>query len=82
MYQIPKVEWKTVWILISWLHQKPADLDQQCFKKMNRIPGTAGQWLKEAWVNSSMNYKCAECCKFSMFSIFANTNTIYRLGKI
>ena len=24
---------KTVWILISWLHQKPADLDLHCFKK-------------------------------------------------
>ena len=24
-------EWKTVWILISWLHQKPVDLDLQCF---------------------------------------------------
>ena len=24
-------EWKTVWILISWLHQKSADLDLQYF---------------------------------------------------
>ena len=24
-------EWKTVWILISWLHVKPADLDLHCF---------------------------------------------------
>ena len=22
-----------VWILISWLHQKPTDLDLQCFQK-------------------------------------------------
>ena len=22
-----------MWILISWLHQKPADLDLQCFQK-------------------------------------------------
>ena len=25
-----KAEWKTLRILISWLHQKPADLDPQC----------------------------------------------------
>ena len=25
-------EWKTVWILISWLWQKPADLDPRCFQ--------------------------------------------------
>ena len=24
---------KTVWILVSWLHQKPADLDPQSFQK-------------------------------------------------
>ena len=24
---------KKVWILISWLHQKPADLDLHCFQK-------------------------------------------------
>ena len=24
---------KTVWILISWLHRKPADLDLHCFHK-------------------------------------------------
>ena len=26
------VVWKTVWILISWLLQKPADLDLHCFQ--------------------------------------------------
>ena len=37
-------EWKTVWILIRWLHQKPADLDLQCFKKNTHIkPGSVGQ---------------------------------------
>ena len=31
-----------MWILISWLRQKPADLDLQCFQK--RInPGSAAQ---------------------------------------
>ena len=35
-------EWKTVWILIRWLHEKPADLDLQYFQ--NRINlGSAGQ---------------------------------------
>ena len=38
-------EWKTVWILIIWLHQKPADLDLQCFqKRINH--GSAGQSVK------------------------------------
>ena len=37
-------EWKTVWILIRWLHQKSADLDLQCF--LNRIKlGSALQGL-------------------------------------
>ena len=34
-----------MWILIRWLHQKPADLDLQCFQ--NRIPGSAEQWIHE-----------------------------------
>ena len=25
--------WKTVWLQISWHHQKPADLDLHCFQK-------------------------------------------------
>ena len=28
-----KLKYKTVWILIRWLLQKPADLDLQCFQK-------------------------------------------------
>ena len=37
-------EWLTEWILIRWLHQKPAILDLQCFQK--RInPVSAGQVL-------------------------------------
>ena len=28
-----RAEWKTVWILIRWLHQRPADLDLHCFLK-------------------------------------------------
>ena len=27
------LEWKTVWILIRWLGQSPADRDLHCFKK-------------------------------------------------
>ena len=39
-------EWKTVWILISWLHEKPADLELQCFQK--RIhQGPAGQGFSQ-----------------------------------
>ena len=30
-------EWKSVWILVRWLHQKPADLDLQCYKFQKRI---------------------------------------------
>ena len=30
-------EWKNILILIRWLHQKPSDLDQQCFSKMGYI---------------------------------------------
>ena len=36
MYYQP--EWKTVWLLIRWLHQMPADLNLQCFLKIN--PGS------------------------------------------
>ena len=50
-------EWKTVWILIRGLPQKPADLDLQCFQK--RInPDSAGQVLmrylgkKSEWISS------------------------------
>ena len=31
LLQGTEAAWKTVWILISWLHQKPTDLDQHCF---------------------------------------------------
>ena len=27
-------EWKAEWILISWVHKKPDDLDLQCFQKI------------------------------------------------
>ena len=40
-------EWKTVWILIRWLrwpHQKPADLDLQCFQRKIKL-GSALQGL-------------------------------------
>ena len=30
-------EWKTLWILISWLHWKPVNLDIQCFKKNDKF---------------------------------------------
>ena len=35
-----------MWILISWLHQKPADLDLHCFQKKWINLGSAGQELK------------------------------------
>ena len=31
-----QAEWKTMWILIRWLRQKPADLDLQCFEKKKK----------------------------------------------
>ena len=39
---------ETVWILVRWLHQKPADLDLQCFKKRINL-GSVGQainWIR------------------------------------
>ena len=36
--------WKTVWFLIRWLHQKPADLDLHCFLKRIYL-GSVGQGL-------------------------------------
>ena len=39
-----QAEWKTVWILIRWLCQKPAELDLQCLYKMI-YPSSAGQEL-------------------------------------
>ena len=39
-------EWKTLWILISWLLKKPADLDPQCFLLIRISPGSAGQGLR------------------------------------
>ena len=45
--------WKTVWIQIRWLHQKPSDLDLQCFQKWTNL-GSAGKWLKcTILINSS-----------------------------
>ena len=35
-----QAEWKTVWILIRWLHQKPADLDLNCFQKKDKSRST------------------------------------------
>ena len=35
---VVRSEWKTVWILIRWLRQKPADLDLHCFKKKRTNP--------------------------------------------
>ena len=38
-------EWRTVWIPIRWLLQKPADLDLQCSQNKKINPGSAGQRL-------------------------------------
>ena len=38
-------EWKTIWLLIRWLHQKPADLDLECFKKKRIKGGSVRQGL-------------------------------------
>ena len=38
-------EWKTVWILIRWFRQKPADLDQHCLRKTINL-GSTGQGLR------------------------------------
>ena len=62
---IPWIEiWKTVWILISWLLMKPADLDPHCFSK----EGTITEWnwilnvclihlLLQGWVSASDSVK-------------------------
>ena len=49
--------WQTVQILISWLLQKPTDLDLHCLQ--NRIyPGSAGQGLRVA---SEHRVKLVDC---------------------
>ena len=35
-------EWKTVWILISWLLMKPADQDPHCFQKFVSVCNSYG----------------------------------------
>ena len=42
-------EWKTLWIHIRWLRQKPDDLDLQCFKKEKNL-GSAGQRLNYVYI--------------------------------
>ena len=44
IYKHVFTKWKTVWILISWLCEKPADQDIHCFLK-RLYPGSAGQCL-------------------------------------
>ena len=39
-------ERKTVWILIRWLHQKPADLDLQCFHKGINLSLAGQEFIK------------------------------------
>ena len=39
-------DWQTVQIQISWLLQKPTDLDLHCLQKQD-YPGSAGQGLNE-----------------------------------
>ena len=45
-------QWKTVWILIRWLLQKPSDLDLQCFQKRINL-GSTGQGLR--YINVCFN---------------------------
>ena len=45
-------EWKTVWILVRWLPQKPAYLDLQCFLK-RIILHSSGQGLNSLCRKSS-----------------------------
>ena len=55
-----QVEWKTLWILIRWFYQKPADLDlHSVFKE------------KQNWVQQTMS---SEVYLFNM-PVFINKNT-------
>ena len=45
-----RVEHSVDRIQIRWLHQKPSDLDLQCFQKRINL-GSAGQWLISATVS-------------------------------
>ena len=49
-----EVSWKTVWVLIRWLRQKPADLNLHCFPKKKYL-GLAGQVLILNYI--AVNYR-------------------------
>ena len=46
-----------MWILISWLYKKPADLDQHCFhKRINRDSANQGlKFLENKYVKKLMD---------------------------
>ena len=48
-------------ILIRWLHQKPADLDLQCFPKKRINSGSAGQELIKSCNRSMLRSNCTFC---------------------
>ena len=59
--------WPTVQIQISWLLQKPTDLDLHCLQ--NRVhPGSAGQGLKKSWNCSNRKSKMAAILKICYFA--------------
>ena len=66
------VVWKTVWILISWLLQKPADLDLHCFQlSLYLVSNCFKDFLHGiSKVRAKLSYLCIICSlgqvKFSL----------------
>ena len=55
----PHTEWQTVQIQISWLLQKPTDLDLHCLQDWV-YPGSAGKGLKD-WAAPYKNESSGIC---------------------
>ena len=60
-----------MWTLISWLHQKPADLDLSHFQKraknFDKVMDTVGVLIR---LNNSMLFKCFVCCLSALSQCF------------
>ena len=66
-------EWQAVQIQISWLLQKPTDLDLHCLQRQGIYPVSAGQGLNaiKNWVAVSENVPSDMCTKRRFRSAYA-----------
>ena len=72
---------KTVWILISWLHQKQADRDQHCLKNklLHLLCRGKTVWILISWLHQKQADRDQHCLKNKLLHLLCRGKTVWIL---